>query len=258
MRLRASLLICLLLLGACQVSDEPQASPEPGRYGDEGLLDSIEDPTPIDPSPFTSPEAGEGSFAIQVSDDAGNTPSQIPIEFAGPVRETILTKGDGIATFVGPPGNYAVRVVEGCTDVMQVLAGGTGTAGVASGQSGRGDLFAQWRTRHMAGGLVISDQAGDWPRGKTVTIKFEVQDRCKGLTKAKGASFARLGYTNLQRLELSGTQSMRSDSAGFGHVKIVCTSAGHPGLVIHDPENPKDFFDLIANDQTTGVDPRCA
>lgn len=256
LRVAAAFIAGLLVLAGCQVATEAPPTPGPAEYGDPAILDSFDEPEEIEPD-VAPPNDGDGKFVISVVDQDGNTPSDIPVEFSGPIKTIVLTNAKGEANFTGPAGPYGIRVIEGCTDVMQVLAGGNARAGVAAGKSGDGQLFVQWRTRNMPGGLVVSDSGGDWPRGKAVTVKFEVQDRCRGLVRAPNASFARLAYTNLMRLKLSGKPKMASDAEGFATVTVICTSAGPPGLVIHDPQNPKDFFDLVANDATTGVSPRC-
>src|SRR5207245_9210573 len=94
----------------------------------------------------------------------------------------------------------AVSAVVGCTDLLQISAGGHGDASVVPGQTTTGSIVITWRHRYTPG-LPTDYAASDgrtsfvgsfpyWRANIPYAITFTVLDHCKSDAAAPNASGA--------------------------------------------------------------------
>lgn len=247
----------LLLVASCSSSLERRRASTPApaettKVG-EGLLERL-------PSPASDDGDGEARplLVLTLDDQNGLHPEGIPVRIEGTQQRTAFTDANGEVRIVDRPGVYEFRVVEGCHDELEVLAGGYATVGITSGQTQRGSLPVEWRHRHVPSAPVLASVAGDWRIGSPVDLRFDVVDHCADDSRAPGAWFPSFVFRPGPTLEVVGEPSLVADPDGRGRVSVRCTSEGDAQLLAEDSRNPSDSFDLVGAIVAFGTRPRCA
>lgn len=204
-----------------------------------------------------SPTGPVGTLVIDIVDQNQRNPEGISVAFLGPTQATLRSDSKGIIRFNGAPGAYELAVQVGCSDGIEVLAGGTATAAVVEGREQTGRLMAVWRQRIAPGPPIFSSSTPYWPVGNTIQIRYDVVDRCLEEARAPEAVYPTFVFRTGAILKVEGTPKLQADAKGFGHLQVVCTDEGTPELNAEDTRNPRDRLDMIANDSTSGISPRC-
>jgi len=203
------------------------------------------------------PPSGNGILALTVRDQSGRGPKGIPVAIDGPVQHLKTTDAGGKLTMELAPGFYTVRVMDGCMDVLQVLAGGSGQLAIAPGETTEGELRTEWRHRVAPSGPVSSSITPYWPVGREVSLRYNVIDRCKDEARAPNGSMPTFRFHHDDSVAIVGSPQMTADNDGYGHVTITCRREGTPVLALADEANPGDALDLPKNDISSGRPPEC-
>lgn len=257
------LLVALLLgavtLGACVRRGARS-------YGEDVDLKSA--PSPIsesaeeDQAPEAVDPSSKGSFVFTVTDQSGRHPEGIRINTQGPLSQTFTSDPEGKIRVEGPAGNYKFDTMKGCYDRMEVLAGTEGRFGIARGQSGSGKLVVEWRHGVAPSPPVYSSLTPYWPPGETITIRFDVVDRCipGGPSRVGGLEYPTFVFQPGRNIRLAAQPVLKADAEGFGYVKVTCTRDGEAELAVVDSKNPKELLNLAGSDSSSaygGQGPSC-
>lgn len=218
-------------------SGTPSAPPAGGSVGASVVL-----PPPIQTA------SSDGVILVTVYGMDNDAPAQrVPISYRGKRSGTVTTDDKGNATLTLPPGDYALEIVTGCTKEV-IVHNGTknGRLGVSPRARASISMRADWRHRYGPFRSQIVSEPNPWTRGKTVDVGYNVVDRCSG-DIAKNVSYSSYRVTPSRTLRVVDA-TMRSDSNGFGHVKVACTAAGDASLRIFDsnPAEKDGTYDLLA------------
>ncbi len=230
-------------VGSQQLIDKINASPEPSATVSANATPR---PTPR----FTAP-----LFVLQLTDANGHHPAGIPVQVTGPFSGVVATNAKGeIELF--QPGTYRFAVMQGCGPAVEVFSGGTGTAGVVDGRTGRGALRVDWQHRFVPAPPVFSDPMAPWAVGKDVRVRFNVLDRCTQRF-APNATFPTWTFALSPNLKLVFTPTLKSNAQSQGFVTVRCVSKGPVTLVAVDGANTKDTFN-VARESSDYKLPSCA
>lgn len=251
---RLVLVLCVLLVAAgCRTTfvrrgtiPEPTPTPESRSVGSEVSVRL--EPTPAPGSGADGEAGGEAdgsAFVFTLVDQNDLNPVGIPVEVTGPIEGRFTSDASGRVRIDGPPGRYRVRVVPGCTGEVEVLEGGAGDFGIATGQTGHSELPLTWRHRFAPGPPAIYSKGPYWPPGEEIRIRYDVVDRCSGGDRAPDRSLPTFRVVVGNLLEVLEGARLRSDPDGFGWVVVRCLDEGEPTLVLVDRANPSDELDLL-------------
>lgn len=204
----------------------------------------------------------DGSFVFTIKDQSGLHPEGIPVSIQGPMSGTFRSDAGGKLRIEAPAGRYQFRTVAGCHERIEVLAGTSGDFGIASGQTGSGNLVVEWRHRIVPSQPVYADIQPYWPPGETVTVRFDVVDRCVegGPSRIGGAAYPTFVFQPGSNIRLVGQPVLKADKDGFGYVKVTCIREGRAELALVDSKNPKDRLNLAGGDSPgnyAGSEPEC-
>lgn len=160
------------------------------------------------------------------------------------MSQTLSSDASGRVRFRGPEGQYTFQVPAGCTDRLIVLQGGGGNGYLVAGQEGRGEIEIKWQHRIAPGKYTASSVIGDWPVGRDIDLRYNVDDRCendRGISK----DFSTFRVEPSPTIEVVGTPSFASDSGGFAYMRVRCKASGAAAVVLFDSKNPPDRMDLL-------------
>lgn len=191
---------------------------------------------------------------LTVFDDNGTHPAGIPVEVGG---KRLVSDAEGVVHFTAPPGAYSARVLEGCSQDVFVLRGGTARFGLVEDETTRGDILARWQHRYAPAPPVSASVVGSWPIGRSVDVSYAVTDHCEG-TRAKNATFGWFALDASANLEIVGTPVMRSDEKGVARFRVKCSDRGNVGLTLRDRDDPSVSFDVDAHLSGYRGPPSCA
>lgn len=203
------------------------------------------------------PPSGNGILALTIRDQSGRGPEGIPVSIDGPMQDVQTTDPGGQLRMDLRAGFYAVAVMEGCMERLQVLVGGSAQLAIVAGQTTQGELATEWRHRIAPSGPVHSSVTPYWPVGKEIALRYNVIDRCKDEARAPNGSFPTYRFHHDDSVEIVGSPQMSADNNGFAHVTVTCRREGTPRLTLVDEANPDDALDLPRNDTSSGTPPEC-
>ncbi|MBW3588171.1 MAG: hypothetical protein KY429_01995 [Actinobacteria bacterium] len=221
------------------------------------LPERLQTETVVGGSAQQAPPAGDGILALTVRDQSGSGPEGIPVSIDGPIQEVKTTDSGGRVTMDLPPGFYSVGVLDGCTERLQVLSGGSAQLAIAPGETTEGELRTEWRHRFAPSGPVHSSVTPYWPVGKEVSLRYNVVDRCRDELREPNGSIPTFRFHHNEVLSILGSPQMIGDGDGYGHLSIRCTREGAPTLMLVDELNPTDVLDLPKSDTSSGTPPEC-
>lgn len=248
----ACALALLALFSGCRVGfvrrgTKPKPSPSvatsPFTYGSEFEIPEAGSAAPEAAPAAAAPASGDGRLELTLSDQNKLNPSGIPIDMSGVINGRFHSNEKGRFVFSAKPGRFGAQIPTGCIGPL-LMQFGPSTGGVlVGGQTLRGAMTVEWQHKIAPGFGAYPSKSPYWPVGETITIYYDVIDRCAN-DKAPNVDFEPWSFRTSTNLEVAAPPVFRTNSNAQAMVQVRCKAPGRLALVAVDSANPSDEFNF--------------
>lgn len=258
----ASALAALMLFSGCGVGlarrgTRPKPSPTPPAptfvYGSDFEIPGQSPDAPGE-SVKQAPAGEEvGRLEITLGDHNKLNPRGIPIDMSGVIAGRFHSDEKGKFVFSGRPGRFGAQIPTGCVGPFLIHFGPSTGGVLLKGQTLRGAMTVEWKHKIAPAFGAYPSKSPYWPVGETVTIHYDVIDRCAN-DKARNTIFEPWGFRTSDNIEIAAPPVFQTNSDAQAVLKVRCKAPGKVALVAFDAVNPSDEFNFQKAMLTFGED----
>lgn len=248
-------LIVLATLSSCRLnfvrrgSKQPKPSPtpigSPFVYGSDFNIAEETPPIALDEQK-PAPAAVAGGLArleITLRDQNKLNPVGMPMDMSGVISGRFHSDQKGQFNLSSRPGRFKARVPAGCNGPFLIHFGPATEGVLVEDQTLRGAMALNWQHKIAPAFGAYPSKSPNWPVGETITIYYDVIDRCTN-DRARDMVFEQRSFRTSDNLEIAAAPAFHTNSNAQAMVQVRCRSAGKAVLVAFDPKNPPDEFNF--------------